>query len=322
MERLLSEEEKIRRAEEISERRKNRIPISNINVNKKPRLSVLSKLFLQVIISICIFGIIYFLNQNDSIAIEKIKPMLSEDTDFIGIYNQIDSFVKNISQNIENKQTNNETNEDSNKQVEANDNSLQTENANQSENKEDDNIKENSNNEEDKENNQEENKIENSNQAENITDNNGIGGTNEEISEEETDEDILYIKANANIIKPLNGWITSKYGEREATDIISANHAGVDIGANYGDEIKAAMSGTVELVSSEGDYGNHVKITNGEIATLYAHCKTIIVNQGDYVEQGQKIAEVGSTGRSTGPHLHFEIRHNNKTVDPQKIVEL
>lgn len=82
------------------------------------------------------------------------------------------------------------------------------------------------------------------------------------------------------------------------------------------------MEGKVEVVSSQGDYGNHLKITNGEISTLYAHCSKIVVNEGDSIKQGQKIAEVGSTGRATGPHLHFEIRRNNKTVDPLKIVEI
>lgn len=263
MERLISEEERIRRAEEISERRKNKIPASNININRKPRLTLLSKVFLQVIISISIFGIIYFLNQNNSIAIEKIKPILSEDTDFIQIYNQIDDFVKNINNNI---------NEKGNEEIEEKEKAKNEE------------IKEDKENEENKEN------------KENKESNNDNQSDNKEENELKIENPIIsYIKANANIIKPINGWITSRYGEREGTDIISSNHEGIDIGANYGDEIKSAMSGTVELVSNEGDYGNHLKIANGEISTLYAHCSTIVVKQGDYVEQGQKIAEVGST---------------------------
>ena len=82
------------------------------------------------------------------------------------------------------------------------------------------------------------------------------------------------------------------------------------------------MEGDVELVSDYGDYGKHIKITNGEISTLYAHCSQIIVQEGEHIVQGQKIAEVGATGKTTGPHLHFEIRRNNITVDPEKIIEL
>ena len=80
------------------------------------------------------------------------------------------------------------------------------------------------------------------------------------------------------------------------------------------------MEGTVEEVSSYGDYGNHLKITNGEVSTLYAHCSKILVNQGDYISQGQKIAKVGNTGRTTGPHLHFEISRSGRTVDPAAII--
>ena len=82
------------------------------------------------------------------------------------------------------------------------------------------------------------------------------------------------------------------------------------------------MEGTVELVSSYGDYGNHIKITNGEVSTLYAHCSLMCVNEGDYITQGQKIAEVGNTGRTTGPHLHFEISRDGRTIDPEAILEL
>ena len=67
--------------------------------------------------------------------------------------------------------------------------------------------------------------------------------------------------------------------------------------------------------------GNHLKIVNGEITTLYAHCNKIYVTQGDHITQGQEIAEVGATGNVTGPHLHFEIRRNNNLVDPDSILE-
>ena len=62
---------------------------------------------------------------------------------------------------------------------------------------------------------------------------------------------------------------------------MSANHAGIDIGANEGTKIVAAMDGEATLVSQEGDYGNHIKITNGNVTTLYAHCKSLYINQGE-----------------------------------------
>ena len=67
--------------------------------------------------------------------------------------------------------------------------------------------------------------------------------------------------------------------------------------------------------------GNHVKITNKDVLTLYAHCNTIYVKEGDNVTQGQIIGQTGSTGNVTGPHLHFEIRRNNEYVDPEQVLE-
>ena len=313
MDKMISEEERIRRAEEISARRNNRIPVSNINSRRPRKLSTLSKIFIQVICSICIFGIFYFVNQNNSYAMDKIKPILSEDTNFNEIYIKIDSIIKDISNKINGKENNKEI--ENSQSEENNENNENTSEENQEEN-------ENTNIIEDENNVAEENVEENENNEENTENELGVGGSEENINISETDQDVAFIKENASFIKPVNGYITSGYGEREATEIISANHAGVDIGANTGTEIVASMSGTVELVSSYGDYGNHIKITNGEISTLYAHCSQIIVNQGDYINQGQKIAEVGSTGRTTGPHLHFEIRRNEKSVDPQKILDL
>ena len=112
--------------------------------------------------------------------------------------------------------------------------------------------------------------------------------------------------------------MTSRYGTREATEVVSANHAGIDIGANEGTPIYAAMDGKVTVASEEGEYGKHIDITNGDVLTRYAHCSKLLVKEGDEVKQGDKIAEVGSTGNSTGPHLHFEIRINGVRVNPEK----
>ena len=136
------------------------------------------------------------------------------------------------------------------------------------------------------------------------------------------DEDALYIKSNFSFIKPLEGPVTSRFGLRNPTTAtVPKYHTGIDIGVPEGTVIISAMEGTVELVSSIGDYGNHIKITNGEVMTLYAHCKTIYVKEGDKILKGQQIGETGSTGNVTGPHLHFEIRRNNEYVDPDLILD-
>ena len=296
MERIISEEDRIRRAEEVASRRRNRIPAESINVPTNNKPSLMRKLFCQVLSSICIFGILYFLSQNNSQAMELIKPVLSEDTDFNQIYTRLDGFIKNIGNEMRNVETI-EGNEVENNSVTDVQNNLAND------------IQLESN-------------VTTVSSAQDVQSSDEAMGGGDESIDSETDQDVIYIKKNGSFIKPISGRITSGYGPRTPTDIVSANHAGVDIGANTGADIVASMEGKVEVVSSQGDYGNHLKITNGEISTLYAHCSKIVVNEGDSIKQGQKIAEVGSTGRATGPHLHFEIRRNNKTVDPLKIVEI
>ena len=98
-------------------------------------------------------------------------------------------------------------------------------------------------------------------------------------------------------------------------------YTGIDISAEKGTTIKSAISGTVMQVSNEGDYGNHLKICKDNIITLYAHCDSIFVTEGQEIMQGQEIASVGSTGNSTGPHLHFEIRLDDVPIDPAEIID-
>ena len=76
------------------------------------------------------------------------------------------------------------------------------------------------------------------------------------------------------------------------------------------------------MASSSGDYGNHYHIQIKDIIIVYAHCRKLYLKEGDIVKQGQEIAEVGTTGNSTGPHLHFEIRRNGRKIDPQLVVDL
>ena len=137
------------------------------------------------------------------------------------------------------------------------------------------------------------------------------------------EKDINAIKQTTSFIKPIEGTISSPFGNRNPTTAtVPTNHTGTDIAANLGTKIKSATEGEVVLSSEEGDYGKHLKIQIGEVSIIYAHCNALYVNQGDKVVQGQEIAEVGSTGNSTGPHLHFEIRYQERTVDPQKILDL
>ena len=83
-----------------------------------------------------------------------------------------------------------------------------------------------------------------------------------------------------------------------------------------GDEIKSAITGRVSEISEEGNLGKHIKIENNDYGTVYAHCREILVNEGDEVKQDEKIATIGNTGNSTGPHLHFEILKNGEHVNP------
>ena len=135
-------------------------------------------------------------------------------------------------------------------------------------------------------------------------------------------ENAKYIKENYSIAKPLEGQITSRYGVRNSSYAnVTKYHTGIDIAENTGVAIYAAMEGTVELVSTQGDLGNHISIVNGDVSTVYAHCSTMLVKEGQQVKQGEKIAEVGATGNVTGPHLHFEIKRNKNYVDPDLVIQ-
>lgn len=111
---------------------------------------------------------------------------------------------------------------------------------------------------------------------------------------------------------PSRGAISSPFGMRWGR-----MHEGVDIAANYGSPICAAMDGTVSFAGWEDGYGNTVKIDHGDgIQTLYGHSSQLEVKQGQKVKAGDEIAKVGSTGDSTGPHVHFEVRSNGVAVNP------
>jgi murein DD-endopeptidase MepM/ murein hydrolase activator NlpD len=120
-------------------------------------------------------------------------------------------------------------------------------------------------------------------------------------------------------ITPVQGWITKRFIFDKSNP--SNTHLGVDFAATAGSLIRAAWSGVVEEISTDKYLGTIVTITHGNgLVTRYCHCSQVLVAKGDHVESGQSIALVGNTGRSSGPHLHFEVFSNGKSVDPLKFI--
>ena len=315
LEKTMSAEERIRRAEEIYQNRNRtrdsgvRVSTSQVKTNEKPEYGLYKKLILQILICLVIYFIFYLIKNSNYLfsedVIRKTKELLSYDINFQNVYQSCVNFYEQHlqgwleSKGATNTQTNALAGDITNTQEEPN---TVAENVTNEEINEQQNIE--------------------SEENQTTQETGGIGGAEETqpVTLSQMEIDANEIKANYSFILPLKGTVTSRYGPREATEIISANHAGIDIGANAGTVIVAAMEGTVTDVSSQGDYGNHVYIQNGDVVTLYAHCQTIYVKKGDAIAQGQQIAEVGSTGRATGPHLHFEIRKAGRTVNPEYVL--
>jgi murein DD-endopeptidase MepM/ murein hydrolase activator NlpD len=122
---------------------------------------------------------------------------------------------------------------------------------------------------------------------------------------------------------PVYGHITSLYGYRSSPFTgVRQFHSGLDIGAAAGTPIRAAMGGRVIAVAYNESYGNYVVITHhAGYRTLYAHMSVTRVKAGSYVGLGERIGDVGSTGRSTGPHLHFTVYKNGVTVNPRTLLK-
>lgn len=131
----------------------------------------------------------------------------------------------------------------------------------------------------------------------------------------------LGLKTKNSLCMPVNnGFITSKFGGRpDPFTGESDSHKGLDIAANAGENIFSACEGIVSEVGyDENGYGKYIIITHSEgFKTLYAHCSKIIAKEGKSVKSGDIIAKVGSTGRSTGSHLHFEMRINDVPINPE-----
>ena len=278
MERILNDEEKIRRAEEIYYRRNNQ----NINISGRKSTKTLKekgnmriKFFLNLLLMFNIAVIIFSIQNKDYIFTQEFIGKLNEYNINLGA--KVTEFFSKILAD----ETKKENNKDFNI---VNENSETVSN-----------LEENSQ------------KI--------------VANENLESSLNEMDLDVENLKNAYSFINPITGIVSSKFGSRESEyQKVTGYHTGVDVAAEEGTIIKASMEGIVELVSSEGDYGNHINIRSNNVSTLYAHCSKIFVKEGQIVGQGQEIGAVGNTGNSTGPHLHFEISRDDRFVDPLKIL--
>ncbi len=135
-------------------------------------------------------------------------------------------------------------------------------------------------------------------------------------------QDQKSLLASTPSLWPARGWVTSDFGQR--LDPYTADrvmHAGMDIAAPHGKEVFAPSDGTVVFAGLEGGYGNVIVIDHGYgIKTRYGHLAKMLVKAGDKVKRGALIAAVGNTGRSTGPHLHYEVRVNGIPQNPRKFI--
>lgn len=265
LERVLSTEERIRRAEEIYNRRRShgevRVNTVAVSSNSNKEYKLFKKLIIQILICLLIYFSFYIIKKSNYIfsenVINKAKEVLYYDINFNNLYNYCVTRYNEYIEIVNSIQNKNEIDNDVENDKEDTNNKENSENINENEIKE-----ENEKNEEneDVKDNEENNQI------------GGIGGGNDEseIKDVSADEvknedtqtiqlsqmeiDANYIKENYSLILPLKGTITSRYGPRTPTAIVSANHGGIDIGVNEGTIFTAAMDGNVTLVSGEGSY--------------------------------------------------------------------
>lgn len=146
----------------------------------------------------------------------------------------------------------------------------------------------------------------------------GDAGTSDDSGSTEPDYSYQPVSGSGAFIWPVNGVITSPYGYRTHPIFgTTIYHSGIDIGVDYGTPVHAADSGVVVEAGWISGYGYAVVIDHGNgLSTLYGHNESLNVSSGQSVSQGQVIAYAGSTGNSTGPHVHFEVRSNGDPVDP------
>lgn len=135
-------------------------------------------------------------------------------------------------------------------------------------------------------------------------------------------EDQRSLLGSVPSIWPVRGWVTSDFGSRvDPYTSERVMHAGLDISGPHGKEVIAPSDGTVVFAAVEGGYGNVLVVDHGYgVKTRYAHLATITVKPGERVRRGQLMARLGNTGRSTGPHLHYEVRVNGIAQNPRKFI--
>lgn len=285
MERILRDDEKIRKAEEIYYRRNHRnISMAQNREPKRQKTYLGSKIILEMLILVLLALAVFAVKNKDYIFSENFLNHCAQyNVNLTAKYDMIMSYFKDDNESDE-IFVNNEA-------------------SNPTENDEPQNSEENTN-------------------PENTEVVQVPGEESQSTVQQTIITDSNSLKNAFTFCKPIEGIVTSVFGSRESMyQNVTGAHTGIDLAADKGTMIKAAMSGTVTQVSGEGDYGNHIRITKENITTLYAHCQDIFVAEGQEIVEGQEIASVGSTGNSTGPHLHFEIRIDNNPINPAEIIE-
>ena len=375
MEKAMSVEERIRRAEDIYNRRNGvytKTPTINSKTKNTNKKRTAKRLLMQIFVCLSIYVIFYAVTNREYIFSEEfrnsVNTFFTEKINTHEIYSKVKNFVlsffdddKNNAGNGNDENANKEKGTEENKTDEnQQENPQENQEGQQSQTQENNQTQGNGQTQESEqsqdgqslgENKEEKNtKDENIGGAEERSEggaqesaevsagettekNNVIAEKNsedtsqkktEELTEQEQmEKEAKEIKKKISFIAPIKGRISSSFGWRNpTTSTVPKYHTGVDIAAVEGTKIKSATDGKVIMASSAGDYGNHYQIQIQDVIIIYAHCKKLYLKEGDNVKQGQEIAEVGSTGNSTGPHLHFEVRKNGRKIDPQLIVDL
>lgn len=309
MDRVFSDEEKLRRAIEISQRRNNSYNntySTRVNVTDKKDYKLFRKMILQIIICLLIYIIFHLITTTNYAfsddVIKNTNNILNYDINLEKMYKDCQNFFITTFNNEEKNENINNNAVITNTTNSVLENTIQNiATINQIVNEVDETDKEKDN--EASEENEEDNK-------------------EEKIEKTQMEKDAEKVLKLCKFQKPISGKITSEFGEREATiKGMTTDHKGIDISANSGTNIKSAIEGTVIVAEENSEYGKFIKITNGDVMTVYAHCKALKVKVGDKIKVGQTIALVGSTGNSTGPHLHFEIRYENRYINPRYVID-
>ena len=327
MERAMSVEERIRRAEDIYNRRNGGYSRSIPNQSRKEKnikskKGNVKKLFMQIFIVLSIYVIFYAVTNREYVFSEEfrneVNTFFTEKTKISEWYSSVKGFI----QSKFTEKSSNENNSEGNT----------TDGENNEEKKEDNSDAGEEKKEEQKSNQGDKDiggAVEGTEQKDSEESNTNEQKKEEQVSEENLSEqqlmekDAKEIKEKISFIAPIAGRISSTFGWRNPTTAsVPKYHTGLDIAAKEGTVIKSATDGKIILASSKGDYGNHYQIQVNDVIIVYAHCKKLYLKQGDTVKQGQEIAEVGTTGNSTGPHLHFEIRKGDRKIDPQLVLDI